>query len=112
MFGTRIRLMADFHNSHSGVGLAAVVTAGGGGRGWQHAVDLRESGGGSAEDHDDEQAQRPGWTCQRVLSAVRNAFIDVKACAFKISEQGVQAADKIAAKATQWFGPSSAPRRR
>ena len=42
-----------------------------------------------------------GWTCQRVLSAVRNAVIDVKACAFKISDQGVQAADKIAAKATQ-----------
>ena len=37
-----------------------------------------------------------GWTCQRVLSAVRNAVIDVKACAFKISDQGVQAADKIA----------------
>lgn len=42
-----------------------------------------------------------GWTCQRVLSAVRNAVIDVKACAFKISDQGTQAADKIAAKATQ-----------
>jgi PknH-like extracellular domain len=42
-----------------------------------------------------------GYTCQRVLSAVRNAVIDVKACAFKISDQGVQAADKIAAKATQ-----------
>lgn len=42
-----------------------------------------------------------GWTCQRVLSAVRNAVIDVKACAFKISDQGMQAADKIAAKATQ-----------
>jgi hypothetical protein len=42
-----------------------------------------------------------GYTCQRVLSAVRNAVIDVKACAFKISDQGIQAADKIAAKATQ-----------
>jgi PknH-like extracellular domain len=42
-----------------------------------------------------------GWTCQRVLSAVRNAVIDVKACAFKITDQGMQAADKIAAKATQ-----------
>jgi hypothetical protein len=41
-----------------------------------------------------------GWTCQRVLSAVRNAVIDMKACAFKISDQGMQAADKIAAKAT------------
>ena len=28
MFGTRIRLMADFQKSRSGVGLAAVVTAG------------------------------------------------------------------------------------
>jgi hypothetical protein len=42
-----------------------------------------------------------GWTCQRVLSAVRNAVIDMKACAFKISDQGMQAADKVAAKATQ-----------
>ena len=42
-----------------------------------------------------------GWTCQRVLSAVWNAVIDVKACAFKIADQGMQAADKIAAKATQ-----------
>jgi hypothetical protein len=42
-----------------------------------------------------------GWTCQRVLSAVWNAVVDVKACAFKISDQGIQAADKIAAKATQ-----------
>ena len=42
-----------------------------------------------------------GWTCQRALSAVWNAVIDVKACAFKIANQGVQGADKIAAKATQ-----------
>jgi PknH-like extracellular domain len=42
-----------------------------------------------------------GWTCQRALSAVWNAVIDIKACGFKIADQGVQAADKIAAKATQ-----------
>lgn len=42
-----------------------------------------------------------GWACQRALSAVWNLVIDVKACAFKIADQGVQAADKIAAKATQ-----------
>ena len=42
-----------------------------------------------------------GWACERVLSAVWNAVIDVKACAFEIADEGVQAADKIAAKATQ-----------
>jgi hypothetical protein len=41
------------------------------------------------------------WTCQRALSAVWNVVIDAKACAFKIANQGVQVADKIAAKATQ-----------
>jgi PknH-like extracellular domain len=42
-----------------------------------------------------------GWTCQRVLDAVLNVVIDVKACAYKIDNQGTQVADKIAAKATQ-----------
>src|SRR5262249_3855048 len=42
-----------------------------------------------------------GWACQRTLSAVWNLVIDVKACDFKIGNEGVQAADKIAAKATQ-----------
>jgi hypothetical protein len=42
-----------------------------------------------------------GWACQRALSAVWNLVIDVKACAFKIGNEGVLAADKIAAKATQ-----------
>jgi hypothetical protein len=35
-----------------------------------------------------------------VLDAVLNVVIDVKACAFKINDEGVQVADKIAAKAT------------
>jgi hypothetical protein len=42
-----------------------------------------------------------GWACQRALSAVWNLVIDVKACDFKIGNEGVQASDKIAAKATQ-----------
>ena len=42
-----------------------------------------------------------GWACQRALSAVWNLVIDVKACDFKIGNEGVLAADKIAAKATQ-----------
>jgi PknH-like extracellular domain len=42
-----------------------------------------------------------GWACQRALSAVRNVVIDVKACAFKIDNEGIQVADKIAAKANQ-----------
>ena len=42
-----------------------------------------------------------GWACQRALSAVWNLVIDVKACDFKIGNEGVVAADKIAAKATQ-----------
>jgi hypothetical protein len=42
-----------------------------------------------------------GWACQRALSAVWNLVIDVKACDFKIGNEGVAAADKIAAKATQ-----------
>jgi hypothetical protein len=41
-----------------------------------------------------------GWACQRALSAVLNVVIDVKACAFKIDNEGMQVADKIAAKAT------------
>jgi PknH-like extracellular domain len=42
-----------------------------------------------------------GWTCQRALSAVMNVVIDVKACAFKIDNEGIEVADKIAAKAAQ-----------
>jgi hypothetical protein len=42
-----------------------------------------------------------GWACQRALSAVWNLVIDVKTCDFKIGNEGVVAADKIAAKATQ-----------
>lgn len=42
-----------------------------------------------------------GWACQRALSAVLNVVIDVKARAYKIDNEGIQAADKIAAKATQ-----------
>ncbi len=42
-----------------------------------------------------------GWACQRALSAVENLVIDVKACDYKIGNEGVVAADKIAAKATQ-----------
>ena len=42
-----------------------------------------------------------GWACQRALSAVWNLVIDVKACDFKIGNEAVLAADKIAAKATQ-----------
>jgi serine/threonine protein kinase len=42
-----------------------------------------------------------GWACQRALSAVWNLVIDVKACDFKIGNEGVVAADKIAANATQ-----------
>jgi len=40
-----------------------------------------------------------GWACQRVLYANLNVVIDVKACAFKIGDEGIQVADKIAAKA-------------
>lgn len=42
-----------------------------------------------------------GWTCQRALSAVLNLVIDVKACGYNVVDQGLQVADKIAAKATQ-----------
>jgi PknH-like extracellular domain len=126
MFGTRVPLMADLHN---GVGLAAVVTAGvmtvagcsspSKAPAGSPATSAPTSG---RRRHCRPPHRRPprhwtfanlvgdppknrhtarGWTCQRVLSAARNAVIDVNACAFKISDQGVQAADKIAAKATQ-----------
>lgn len=42
-----------------------------------------------------------GWTCQRALSAVWNLVIDVKACGYTINDQGLQAVDKIATKATK-----------
>ncbi|WP_264000813.1 sensor domain-containing protein [Mycobacterium intermedium] len=42
-----------------------------------------------------------GWTCQRALSAVWNLVIDVKACGYTINNQGLQAVDKIASKATK-----------
>lgn len=42
-----------------------------------------------------------GWTCQRALSAVWNLVIDVKACGYTINNQGLQAVDKIATKATK-----------
>lgn len=42
-----------------------------------------------------------GWTCQHALSAVWNLVIDVKACGYQIGDQGLQAANKIASKATE-----------
>jgi serine/threonine kinase PknH len=42
-----------------------------------------------------------GWACQRVLNASLNVVIDVKACSFKIGDEGIQVADKIASKANQ-----------
>lgn len=41
-----------------------------------------------------------GWSCQRALSAVLNLVIDVKACGYRIGDQGLRAVDKIADKAT------------
>ena len=42
-----------------------------------------------------------GWACQHTLSAVLNVVIDVKACSFKVANQGIEAADTMAAKVNQ-----------
>jgi hypothetical protein len=42
-----------------------------------------------------------GWACQHVLSAVSNVVIDVKACAYQITDQASRIADEIAANATR-----------
>ncbi len=41
------------------------------------------------------------WHCQHVLSAVSNVVLDVDACGYHVSGEGVQIADKIAANATK-----------
>jgi serine/threonine-protein kinase len=47
------------------------------------------------------QERTNGWTCQHVLSAVSNVVLDVDACAYSITNEGSQIADKIAAAITQ-----------
>jgi hypothetical protein len=42
-----------------------------------------------------------GWGCQHVLSAVSNVVIDVDACGYRITDEGSQIADTMAAKVTQ-----------
>jgi serine/threonine kinase PknH len=49
----------------------------------------------------DTQEDGGGWACQRVLSAVSNVVIDVKACGFQITDQASRIADEIAANATR-----------
>ncbi len=49
----------------------------------------------------DTQEDGSGWACQRVLSAVSNVVIDVRACGFHITDEGSRIADQIAANATK-----------
>jgi hypothetical protein len=49
----------------------------------------------------DTEEDGGGWACQRVLSAVSNVVIDVKACGFQITDQASRIADEIAANATR-----------
>ena|SRR5271156_1583671 len=49
----------------------------------------------------DTQEDGAGWACQRVLSAVSNLVIDVRACGFAITDQASRIADDIAANATR-----------
>jgi serine/threonine kinase PknH len=38
-----------------------------------------------------------GWHCQHVLSAVTNVVVDVDACGYRVTDEGRQIADKMAA---------------
>jgi hypothetical protein len=49
----------------------------------------------------DTQEDGGGWACQRVLSAVSNVVIDVRACGFAITDQASRIVDQIAANATR-----------
>ena len=49
----------------------------------------------------DTQEDGSGWGCQRVLSAVSNVVIDVRACGYHITDEGSRIADQIAANATR-----------
>ena len=49
----------------------------------------------------DTQEDGRGWACQHVLSAVSNVVIDVRACAYQITDQASRIADEIAANATR-----------
>ncbi|WP_142280439.1 sensor domain-containing protein, partial [Mycobacterium saskatchewanense] len=39
-----------------------------------------------------------GWACQRVASVANNVIVDLKACGYHITDQGIQIADKIVGK--------------
>ncbi|MBV8860642.1 MAG: sensor domain-containing protein [Mycobacterium sp.] len=49
----------------------------------------------------DTQEDGNGWACQRVLSAVSNVVIDVRACGYAITDQASRIADEIAANASK-----------
>jgi serine/threonine kinase PknH len=49
----------------------------------------------------DTQEDGRGWACQHVLNAVSNVVIDVRACAYQITDQASRIADEIAANATR-----------
>jgi PknH-like extracellular domain len=44
------------------------------------------------------QQNANGWTCQRALTAANNVVIDLMACSYSLTNQGVIMADQIAAK--------------
>ncbi len=45
----------------------------------------------------DTQEGGDGWGCQRVMSVANNVIVDVRACAYRIDDQGNKIADKIVA---------------
>ena len=49
----------------------------------------------------DTQEDGGGWACQHVLRAVSNVVIDVKACAYQVTDQASRIVDAIAANATR-----------
>ncbi|MBV8177643.1 MAG: sensor domain-containing protein [Mycobacterium sp.] len=49
----------------------------------------------------DTQEDGGGWACEHVLNAVSNVVIDVKACAYQVTDQASRIADEIAAKVTR-----------
>jgi serine/threonine protein kinase len=46
----------------------------------------------------DNQRNTKGWKCQRALNVLSNVVLDVNACGYNVSDEGVQTIEKMAAK--------------
>ena len=45
----------------------------------------------------DTQEGGDGWGCQRVMSLANNVIVDIRACAYRVNDQGTRIVDRIVA---------------